>query len=341
MATDNRVYDCLAAGMAAKQGIVREFDRLMASPVTPDLVVGEDLATKAAKVFSMWRPYDTRWYVAQKSGSGYSFDPSSVSSRVMRFSKVEVTGIDRGVFEVGLFMDANLKEFEDYDAKVVRSWKGAASFHVDEDGLLADLGGTKHGGVARTLPDPSPHLIRTGFDAGRDDELVDDKPVSDWRLKAVVKVEVSLEADGFLFRYTAKGHLGDLASGEVHGMDLVRMTRILIHRLFGHKDTSLKVGDFLDGYRQLLSGEKRSSGALVSEPEKWAQRGDAFMSIGKVTLLAGILIEVAGVLQHGWNAGWVYHFASILTIVVGQVVSSTMVPITEAKEKELASKSFH
>lgn len=170
---------------------------------------------------------------------------------------------------------------------------------------------------------------------------MDEKPVSDWRLKAVVKVEVSLEADGFLFRYTAKGHLGDLASGEVHGMDLVRMTRILIHRLFGHKDTTLKAGDFLDGYRQLLSGEKRSSGALVSEPEKWAQRGDAFMSIGKVTLLAGILIELVGILQHGWNVGWGYLLTGVIVIVVGQVVSSTMVPITEAKEEELASKSFH
>jgi hypothetical protein len=326
--------------MSAKQEIVREFDKLMASPVTPALVVGEDLATKAAEVFSKWRPYDTRWYVSQHPGSGHSFDPSSVSKRVMRFSKVEVTGIDRGVFEVGLFMDANMKEFEDYDAKVVRSWKGAASFHVDEDGLLVDLGGTKHGGVARTLPDPSPHLIRTGFDAGRDDELVCDKPVSDWRLKAVVKVEVSLEGDGFLFCYSARGNLGVLAEGVITGTDLVRMTRTLIHRLFGHKDASMKVGDFLDGYRQLLSGEKRTSGALVSEPEKWAQRGDAFMSIGKVALICGILVELAGIAQHGWNAGWLYHFASILIIVAGQVASSIMVPITEAKEKELASKSF-
>ena len=338
---DSRVYDCLAAGLAAKQGVVREYDRLMASPVTPALVVGEDLATRAAEVFSKWRPYDTRWYVAQQSGSGHSFEPSSVSKRVMRFSKVEVTGIDRGVFEVGLFMDANMKDFEDYDIKVVRSWRGAASFHVDEDGILEDLSGTKHGGVARTLPDPSPHLIHTGFDAGRDDELVDEKPVIDWRLKAVVKVEVSLEGDGFMFSYTARGSLGVLAEGVIKGTDLVRMTRTLIHRLFGHKDASLKRGDFLDGYRQLLSGEKRSSGALVSEPEKWARVGDAFMSLGKVTFWVGILIVLVGIFQHGWNIGWGYLLTGFIVIVVGLMVSSIMVPITEAKEKELASKSFH
>jgi hypothetical protein len=163
-------------------------------------------------------------------------------------------------------------------------------------------------------------------------------PNADWRLKVLVTCEVKTSSGDFVIDFTAKGTLGVLMEGRVRDKNLVVATRVLLHKLFGSKDAG-KRGDFLDGIRQLIAGEKSAS-LPTSKPEAWSKAGRSFMFVSKASLWIGFLIVLVGFLKDGWFIYWGYLLAGALVAFVGHAFSAVMVPITEAKEKETAARSI-
>jgi len=341
--TIGMVLDAFGDGLVAKGGVYQEYVTLMAHPIPTYAAQGEHLPSFAARALQEWRPYDTRWYLAQDASSPYSHAGSSLSSKIQHHTKVSLLGVSDASFEMGLYMDGHADEFDRYDDMVRRSWhEGGASGRYVND-LGEEVGGTslrtRYGGIATPATTPSPHLIDIPDGPIFTDRLADvPHPKADWRLKAILKVDVLIHDEYFIFDYTVHSDKGLLMSGTLRHTDLRRITRSLYHVVFGSKERG-EVLDMLDGYRQLLAKEKLPGAPAVSVPEVYARAGGSLNTLASFSPWIAAIIFLIGFLQ-GYGVPdtiyWVFTGIAILPLLF----SIFLVPLLEAKEKDAASKSI-
>lgn len=332
------VGDAYGDGMVAKALVYQEYEKLMANPIPTYAAQGEHLPSFAAQALSQWRPYDTRWYIAQNQFSDYCHSGSSLSGKIQQHTKVSLLGVSDSAFEMGLFMDQNIDAFEKYNTLVRKSWYSSGEVEVDDLGRASGSSlRTKYGGIATPVNQPSPHRISIPDGPVFTDMLADvPLPQADWQLKAILKVKVSIHGDDFVFAYKVRSDKGILLEGTLRDPNLRQITRSLYHVVFGSTEKGKHL-DMLDGYRQLLAGEKLPG--AVSVPETYARTGGHINKAAEYSPWLALFIFVVGFFQ-GFGVPDLKYWIGAGVAFLPSILAPFLVPVMEAKEHEAASKSI-
>ena len=328
----------LLEGMDLQAGVAAEYDKNMAHHVGVSDVSGESLATRLSELMLQWRPFDQRLYFSLAGLDGYSHQPTNLSGRLYNHLKVKVDGLkdcmDGSAIELGIYLDANMDGYQDLVRKAAASQSKAGTVRFD-----ASTGDVEFGGrVLKAPASPGSHALPVVPTLGKDGPSL--KHTVDWKLKALVRIDVVAEDGQFQVTYHVRGASGILLQGEVADDDLSVVARKLMQFVFGNREHG-KVLDMMDGVRQLLSGEKAGK---VSAPVVEARRSRVMFDIGGWSIKLGILVIVFGIIKSFLDGGsfwffeWKYLWGGVAVMVVGHLASLVLTPVFEARERIAAAR---
>lgn len=319
--------------------------------VSTDMASGVSLARLFQERLFKWRPWDTRTYLQYAKAGQYQNKPTELTGLLYRHLKLGVIGeedrADGSSVDIGIYLNGNMKQFEKYNAMAEASWD--EDFDFDPmTGRITDNTGTKGGGFARTLPSPSPHAVAVPDILLENDELVVPKPKVDWNLRAVWTINVKVEGDRFITHHnvTVPGRK-TLFKGSQVDDNLSTLAMSMMHQVFGNTDLEGKMGDFGDGLRQLLAGEKYKTATSfaatpvldTSTPKFWQGMIDLLMGGSKLTTVCGGLFLAYSVFDRGWNVNLSSLAVGASVMVVGIFLASVLTPYSYAQRKRKAAMS--
>lgn len=301
----------------------------------------EDLA-KAT--FNAWKPWDTRLYLALAGKGDYKNIPNQLSAALFNHSKVELDYISVRDKEhcficVEIYLNAAAEEFNKYNEAKERD--AESNPEVDEYGcinkefLRGELDNTS------LASPPSPHLIEVPenpFTRGEDPNA----PQPVWVLKATAHIELVAHSDYWSACVTCHKNnevKTKLLSTVIRHKYLSSLMCSAMHVLFGNKNQGNEPMDYMDGFRQLLAGEKNFQ-KFFENKIKIEQEVLSFIKIlQKITLFLPILIVLVGLVLQGIN-DITYIYISIAILLGGQILCPLFIKYFSSREQQLRIESI-
>lgn len=315
--------------------------------VPVDMATGTSLVSLLEEHLIKWRPWDTRIYFQFLEGFSYQSKSSDITRILYQHLKLGILGREdkngSSTLEVGIYLNKNIKRFEEYNKAVERSW----DHELDFDPKTGRVGsGMSKGGYAATLRAPSEYVIGAPENKLSTGHLTIPAPEPSWGLRAVWRIDIAVE--GKTFKVSHKVFVPGkkvLFEDKDTDTDLTELTSSMMHKVFGNTDFVGPEGDFGDGLRQLLAGEKspkQNTPILTdtSDPRTWSRAVDLLMSFSKYTLLLGFLYLAWIIWQDGWNLSITEALVSVAVMVMGPVISAVLVPFSEAMHEKAKYKSI-
>ena len=329
--------------------VSHEFD-VNSTPYSVSDIEGYSLSDMLSKHLLKWRPWDTRMYFMQKD-IGYLNRPSDLS--VSLFENMKLAQVGRsdtggvGKLELSICLNAKSKEFAEYNRMVDKSWDSDGEEDIEFDpatGLVKLPDNmTMFGGYAASLEAPSPHIIGKGFELPDiNDRIRMAQPKVDWRVRAVVSVHMVLSGNDFVVGYQVvdKLHCGRiLAVGSERGTDLSMVCQRVMHRMFGNLTLKAKEGDFYEGIRQLLSGEKNTTIRIAKRTDYSSFIGTV-MTLSRASFWVGVILLVSMLLLSGFDFKAHTLYISIALMLGGTLVPMLLVPIFGANDIKAKARSI-
>jgi len=342
------INDYALEALQVQGGLAKEF-RVNQEEFTVEDAQGASLSRVFQTHLLKWRPWDTRWYL-QYVQEGFNHEPSELSALLYRHLKLGLLGeedrVDGSSVEIGIFLNAHMKDFEQYNKLVEDSWESDEFEYDMATGNVHRKFGTKRGGIASTIAPPSPHRIAVPDTHLETDELLVPRPEADWDLRAVWRIDVQVVGSLFKLAHSVKipGGATLLVSSETGG-DLSKLAGHMMHVVFGHKDKKLTEGDFADGLRQLLAGEKAPQSFIPTvspsrSPGFWEGSIGFLMGLSKFMMLAGFLYLIYVVYSEGWDVGISDLKISFVIMIGGSILAAILVPISAAMKEKAAARSI-
>lgn len=332
-----------------KKRVAEEYRSNKRDFITVSSTSGVSLVSLLEEHLLKWRPWDVRAYLQFVDGFDYKSESSDLTNVLYKHLKLGVLGMEdrdgSSTLEVGIYLNKNIKKFEQYNKAVERSWDHVLDFDP-KTGRVRNSG-VSRGGYAAPLSAPSEYVV-SSFDykafTGR---LNIPAPEPSWGLRAVWRIDIEVEGSNFKVDHQVlvPGRRV-LFKDTDFDSDLSELTSSMMHKVFGNTEFTGPVGDFGDGLRQLLAGEKSPVGSVSSFPtdfsdhRTWSKLVDYLMAFGKYSLLLGISYLFWNIYQDGWNISITKALLSVGIMVLGPVISAVLVPISEAMHDKARYKSI-
>lgn len=318
--------------------------------VSTDMAGGSSLALLLQHHLLKWRPWDFRIYLQHFDDRFHNY-PTELTTKLYDHLKVSVLGIEDGPgysdLEIGIFLNGEMESFDAYQEAVSLSLDSEVSFDP-VTGTLSGGGHTRHGGTAAYLDAPSPHRVQSPV-TNADDVIDLPLPEVDWNLRAVWRLRIKVIRD--VFHITSEvvvPGVRTLQKSDIMGDDLSSLTMQLNQHVFGNAFEFSYEGDFGDGLRQLLAGEKAEGYKLSSRPwwdirkspVFWARLVDVLMFISIASMILGPAYLGYGWYEYGWDLSLRRYLIAGGLLAGGSFMASVIIPFATAFYDESLIKSL-